>query len=132
MLTKFDNTARLIKRGNIVALRQELESGLSPDLANQFSWTLLMLAAMTGNTSIGQFLISKGAEIDRTNEFGETALSLAAHSGHIPFMRLLLANGASLECRPHGYVMSDWLPVASGLEARKLAAVLDLLGNPAP
>lgn len=128
----FDEAEHFIKRGDIVSLRHVLENGVSPDLANQFSWTLLMLAAMTGNTGIGQLLVSNGAEINRTNKFGETALSLAAHSGHIPFMRLLLANGASSECRPHGHSLQDWLSVSAGLEAKKLASILKLLTDQMP
>ena len=89
----FDEAHTLIKKGDLVSLRHELDRGLSPNLSNQFSWTLLMLAALEGNTSIGELVISRGAPLDTTNNFGETALSLAAHGGHAPFVRILLANG---------------------------------------
>ena|SRR5437899_2931511 len=85
----FDEAHTLIKKGDLVSLRHELDRGLSPNLSNQFSWTLLMLAALEGNTSIGELLISRGAPLDTTNDFGETALSLAAHRGHAPFVRIL-------------------------------------------
>ena len=61
---------------------------MSPNLSNQFSWTLLMLAAIKGNLTIGELLISSGADIDAINDFGETALSLAAHGGHTRFVRV--------------------------------------------
>jgi ankyrin repeat protein len=80
----FDEAHRVIKEGDILSLRCELEKGTSPNLANQFSWTLLMLAAMTGNTSMGELLVSNGADVNSANDFGESALSLAAHFGHIP------------------------------------------------
>jgi Ankyrin repeats (3 copies) len=76
----FDQAHRLIKNGDLVSLRHELDAGTSANLVNQFSWTLLMLAAFEGNTTIGKLLISRGATIDKTNDFGETALSLAAHA----------------------------------------------------
>jgi len=63
---------------------------MDPDLSNQFSWTLLMLAAITGNTRIVELLIERGANLDKINDFGEAALSLAAHQGHAPFLELLL------------------------------------------
>ena len=127
----FDEAHRLIKKSDVVSLRHELDGGLSPNLSNQFSWTLLMLAAIEGNTSIGELLISRGGALDKTNDFGETALSLAAHGGHTSFIRLLLTNGASTECRPHGHSLEDWLRVASGLPQDKISSILDLLAKTA-
>jgi ankyrin repeat protein len=125
----FDEAHRLIKKADIVSLRHELDEGASPNSANRFSWTLLMLAAIEGNAPIGELLISRGAALNRTNDFGETALSLAAHGGHASFIRLLLANGASTDCRPHGNSLKDWLRVASGLPQDKITSILDLLAN---
>jgi ankyrin repeat protein len=118
-MMNFDEAHRLIKKGDVVALRHGLDVGLSPNLSNQVSWSLLMLAALKGNTSIGELLISKGAAINTTNDFGETAISLAAHHGHVSFIQILLASGASAECRPHGHTLEDWLKTASGLSQRK-------------
>ncbi|MGB8113516.1 MAG: ankyrin repeat domain-containing protein, partial [Candidatus Sulfotelmatobacter sp.] len=94
----FDEASKLIKRGDITRLRDALERGLNPDLCNKNSWSLLMIAALEGNTSIGRSLIEKGADLDKRNKFRETALSLAAHSGHPSFVKLLLTSGASLDC----------------------------------
>ena len=105
----FDEASKLIKMGNIIHLRLQLQEGLSPNLANQYSWTLLMIAALKGNTSVGSLLIESGAELDRRNKFNETALSLAAHSGHPSFVELLLTSGASLDCHPFGNTFDDWL-----------------------
>lgn len=127
----FDDAHSLIKKGDIVSLRHELEGGASPNLSNQFSWTLLMMAAIEGNTAIGELLISRGAALDKSNDFGETALSLAAHGGHASCIRLLLANGAPTDCRPHGHSLKDWVTVASGLPQDKLASILGLLANTA-
>ena len=105
----FDEASKLIKKGDIIRLRKELQDGLSPKLANRYSWTLLMIAALEGNTSIGSLLIESGAELDRRNKFHETALSLAAHSGHPSFVALLLTGGASLDCHPFGNTFDAWL-----------------------
>ncbi|MGC2694880.1 MAG: ankyrin repeat domain-containing protein [Candidatus Angelobacter sp.] len=105
----FDEASKLIKKGDIIHLRKGLQDGLSPNTANQYSWTLLMIAALEGNTSIGSLLIESGAELDRRNKFHETALSLAAHSGHPSFVALLLTGGASLDCHPFGNTFDAWL-----------------------
>ena len=106
----FDECHRAIKRGDVLLLRHAIEAEqLDPNLHNRFSWTLLMLAALEGNTSIGSLLIENGAELDTRNKFKATALSLAAESGHSSFVRLLLASGASLECRPFGNTFDAWL-----------------------
>src|ERR1700722_27679 len=104
----FDETSKLIKKGDIIRLRKELEDGLSPNMANQYSWTLLMVAALEGNTSIGSLLIESGAELDIRNNRRETALSLAAHTGHSSFVSLLLTGGASLDCHPFGNTFDAW------------------------
>jgi ankyrin repeat protein len=109
----FDEASKLIKNGDIIRLRKELQDGLSPNMANQYSWTLLMIAALEGNTSIGSLLIESGAELDSRNKFHDTALSLAAHTGHPSFVGLLLTGGASLECHPFGNTFDAWLDWAS-------------------
>jgi ankyrin repeat protein len=105
----FDEANRIIKKGDLIALRNELEGGLDPNLCNQYAWTLLMIAAMEGDTSIGRLLIEKGADLDRRNDHRDTALSLAAHTGHPSFVKLLLESGASLECYPFGNSIDIWL-----------------------
>jgi ankyrin repeat protein len=126
-IMNFDEVHRLIKKGDVTALCQELDGGLSPSLSNQFDWTLLMLAAIEGRTAIGELLVSRGAELDTLNDFGETALSLAAHGGHTAFVRVLLANGASTACKPHGHSLEDWLRLASGLREDQIASILALI-----
>ena len=105
----FDEASKLIKKGDIIRLRKELQDGLSPNMANQYSWTLLMIAALEGNTSIGSLLIESGAELDSRNKSHATALSWAAHTGHSSFVSLLLNHGASLECYPFGNTFDAWL-----------------------
>jgi hypothetical protein len=124
---RFDALHRLIKKSDIISLRRELDLGMNPDLSNRFRWTLLMLAALEGKLSIGELLISKGAEVNATNGFGETALSLAAHRGHMRFIKLLLAHGAFGDCRPHGSGLEDRLRSSSGLPQDKIASIMNLV-----
>ena len=124
-----DEAHRLIKKGDLISLRRELDGGISPDLPNKFSWTLLMLAALEGNVAVGELLLSRGASVNKTNDFGETALSLAAHNGHIGFVRILLDHAASKYCRPHGTTLENWMEVASGLPQDKIRLILDLINS---
>ncbi|MGX8013840.1 ankyrin repeat domain-containing protein [Mesorhizobium sp. ORM8.1] len=124
----FDEAHRCIKRGDLLSLNRALDDGLDPNLANRFAWTLLMLAAMEGNTRAGEVLFAKGAKINAANDIGDTALSLAAHAGQVKFTRWLLLIGASTDCRPHGHDMATWIKMSSGLPGDKLAKVLSLIG----
>jgi ankyrin repeat protein len=125
----FAEAHTVIKKGDLISLRRALDEGLDPDLANQFSWTLLMLAAMQGNSSIAELLVARRAHVNKTNDFGETALSLAAHFGHISFIKVLLIHGASPSCHPHGHPLEDWLKAASGLPQDRIAAILKLING---
>jgi len=128
----FDEAHRRIKRGDRLALVGALDQGLDPNLANQFSWTLLMLTAIQGNVQIAEALVSRGAKVDSVNNFGETALSLAAHAGHERFVRWLLDRGASSDCKPHGWTLAEWIATASGLPPEKIVAITSILGVPLP
>ncbi len=123
-LMTFDDARRAIKTANLLSIRLALDGGMSPNLSNKFSWTLLMIAAVVGNTKIGELLIERGANPDKMNDFGETAFSLAAHAGHMPFVELLLTKGASTECQPRGHSLGDWVTNTSGPPPDKIAAIL--------
>ena len=125
MLT-FDQASKVIKSGNIVLLRTELDAGLSPNLANKYSWTLFMLAALRGNTCIGRLLIERGAEVGRTNMFQQTASLLAACQGNISFVRMLRAAGASLEPDQRSK-LEPWLRLFYHLPEVKIKKLLSLL-----
>lgn len=78
----FDRIHRLVKKGDILGLRSELDDGLQPNLTNRFGWSLLMLAALHGRTDMIDLLLSRGADPTVTNQFGDTADSLARGKGH--------------------------------------------------
>ncbi len=103
---------KAIKRGDSEAIGKAFEAGLDPDLANKGGWTILMLAAMKGNSKIGKLIIDSGADLNKRTAHRDTAFSLAALSGSASFVELLLAEGASLDCYPHGNSLDsylDWL-----------------------
>ena len=91
----FEEAHIAIKKGDVISLRHALDSGMTPDLSNQFSWTLLMLAAIEGNTAVADLLVSRGADVNRANKFSDTPLSLARAGKHPQFVKILLSYGAS-------------------------------------
>ena len=80
--TRFYEIHRLIKHGDVLGLRQALESGLDPNLKNRFGWTLLMLSALHGRTDMAAILIAKGADVSSVNKSGDSAASLAELKKH--------------------------------------------------
>jgi len=123
----FDEAHVAIKRGQTSLLEEAFAAALSVNASNRFGWTLLMIAALKGDTTIGTLLLERGADVAPLNNFGESALSLAAHRGHLPFVRLLMSRGASIEVRPHGHDLESWLRCASGLPAAKIDAIVEAL-----
>jgi len=125
----FDEVDRFIKKGDVVALRRALDQGVSPNLAHRFSCTLLMSAALGGNTRVGRLLIERGASVDHANNRGETALWHAAHMGQTSFVELLLEHGASPECCPYAASLESWLDSASGLPKSRIIAIMRLINT---
>lgn len=86
----FDEAHRAIKTGDLARLRKELDNGLNPNLANQNFWTLLMLAAVEGNTSIGRLFIQQGADFGQSKQRSSNS-SFARCTHGPPFIRQTLA-----------------------------------------
>lgn len=98
----FEQFHRLIKKGDVIAVRELIASGVEADLRNRFAWTPLMLAASEGRTPIVSLLLSEGADVQAVNDFGASALAYAALRGKCRTIQALLDAGASLDIRPHG------------------------------
>jgi ankyrin repeat protein len=122
----FKHVNRLIKHGEIVAIRTLLDGGLSPNFANKFGWTILILAAAEGNTSLGELLISRGADVNLAfqrdlNVRPLTPFDHAIIAGRIGFAKLLLDHGAIPD-----HNLAGWLPrtVLTQKQAEKVLAMV--------
>jgi uncharacterized protein len=98
--TQFEAIHRLIKQGDLAALRKELESGVDPNLQNQHGWTILMLAAMHGKSDMAELMLAYGADPTLKNAFGDTAAGLALLKGHKTTEEMV-------EVRPQSYAEDD-------------------------
>jgi uncharacterized protein len=77
-----------------------MDSGLDPNLQNQYGWTILMLAAMHGKSDMVELILAYGADPSRRNKFGDTAVELAHLKGH-------KRTEEKVEPRPQAYVEDD-------------------------
>lgn len=118
----YEKLYREIKAGRLTAVQAFLDKGGDPNLSNRYGWSLLMAAAMKGNSRITTLLLDRGAHINKSNDFGETALALAAGGGFPKTVKLLLSQGASLDVHPHGQSLSAYMRYA-----RQASAAVDSL-----
>jgi ankyrin repeat protein len=85
----------LIKRGDEINLRKALDERLDPNLVNQNGWSLLMLAAVEGDVSLGRLLLEHNANPALKNNKDDTALTMATHRGFTAFVKLLEEHGTA-------------------------------------
>ena len=64
--------------------------------------TPLMAAAMSGNTSLVEALLERGADANLKNDHGVTALMMSSGSGNVRISSLLLDNGADPDIKGRG------------------------------
>lgn len=74
-----------------------LDSGVSPDLFEQYYATPLHAASANGRLDNVNLLLRRGACVDTEDRFGCTPLFSAAHEGDVEVMKALLDAGADTE-----------------------------------
>jgi uncharacterized protein len=127
----FDQFHRLIKKGDIIAVRDFIASGVDANLRNRFGWTPLMLAANEGHSPIVSLLLSAGADVQAVNDFGASALAYAALGGKCRTIQVLLGAGASLDVRPHGVSLLEFAGWGGGrFETQRHFELLQAAGAP--
>ncbi|MEX2381696.1 MAG: ankyrin repeat domain-containing protein [Opitutales bacterium] len=85
------------RQGETSELEPMLDAGLSPNLADHKSNSLLMLAAYNGNLETARLLLSRGAEVDHRNDRGQTPLGGVAFKGYPELIDLLIEAGAEVD-----------------------------------
>ncbi|XP_076812635.1 fibronectin type 3 and ankyrin repeat domains 1 protein-like [Clavelina lepadiformis] len=87
-----------IDGGNCELIQWMIDDGAPVDIKDKTSgWTpLLRCAAITGDPSVAEVLLSSGAEVDCTDIDGKTALMIASLNGYMAFVEKLVENGADV------------------------------------
>ncbi|XP_073650428.1 protein phosphatase 1 regulatory subunit 16A isoform X1 [Tursiops truncatus] len=82
--------------GSCSEVRQFLESGVSPDLANEDGLTALHQSCIDDFREMVQQLLEAGAKVNARDSECWTPLHAAATCGHLHLVELLIAGGADL------------------------------------
>lgn len=82
------------REGNLDVVKALVQAGADIDKRNAVRETPIMLAAITGDTKIVEYLLSKEAQI---NQPGWTPLLYAATNGHVEVIKLLIENHAYID-----------------------------------
>ncbi|XP_037348560.1 protein phosphatase 1 regulatory subunit 16A [Talpa occidentalis] len=83
-------------RNDLEEVRQFLESGVSPDLANEDGLTALHQSCIDDFREMAQQLLDAGATVNARDSEGWTPLHAAATCGHLQLVELLITRGADL------------------------------------
>lgn len=83
-------------RNDLEEVRQLLESGVSPDLANEDGLTALHQSCIDDFREMVQQLLEAGAKVNARDSECWTPLHAAATCGHLHLVELLIARGADL------------------------------------
>lgn len=77
------------KKGDIVSVKNLIESGTPIDSQNASGHTALMYATALGHIKLVEFLAEKGANLSLKNKFGFTAIKLARIKKHTQVIEVL-------------------------------------------
>jgi ankyrin repeat protein len=90
------------RRGDNETVKRFLDGGMDVNLLDKRDEelsTILMVAAMAGQTEAAKILIARGAALDTKTKKGRTALTWAAWRGMTDTVKALLASGAEVNTR---------------------------------
>ena len=87
------------KDGDMKAVKKYISSGKDVNIRNDSGRTLLMFAAVGGQTEIAELLIEEDADVNMRGEEGKTALHAAAFFCHTEIVKLLIDKGADVNAR---------------------------------
>lgn len=117
-----------IQEGQIRGVKDALAAGADVNGKSEVGLSPLILAAMTGKTSIVEALCDAGASLNQTvtgkaaNTDGFTALHFAALNGHEEVAQLLLTKGAERNAKAANGLTP--LALATALKQQEVVAVL--------
>ena len=91
-----DTLHDVARSGDVETLKQSLDQGADLEQPTETGETLLISAALAGQSGVAEVLISRGANILARNQKGLTPLHAAAYAGHVDVVALLIESGADV------------------------------------
>lgn len=116
------------RRGDLEGVKSFLDSGLDPntrDPRDKENSTVLMVAAMVGQTKVIELLLDHRADVDARTNHGRTALMWGAWRGRNEAVKALLAKGADINAVDDAGVSALFLSIG----ANQPAVVKTLVAN---
>lgn len=92
-----DSIVHIVRAGDASRLRDLLDRGLDPNLANGRGDSLLLLASYHGHRAVAHALLDHGAHPDQPNARGQTPLAGATFKDDPDMVELLLHHGADAD-----------------------------------
>jgi ankyrin repeat protein len=119
-----DSLTWAVKHGDLVALRNALQSAPDLDGVDSQGWSPLFHAAHRGNAEAIRLLIGAGADVNLGHETGFTALFSAVSNGHVEAVRALLDAGAK-EAPVQGIALRSYCHSENSERNKTILAMLD-------
>ncbi len=102
-------------RGDLAAIRRELQSGVLVDARMDGELTPLHVACLYGRLDAAELLLAEGADVSLTDHEGNAALHIASFLGHEDLVRALLLADAEPTLRNElGFSSSDLVAIEWG------------------
>ena len=112
------------RSGDVQALDQLLDQGISIEAANASMETPLIVAALAGNHVIVRMLVQRGADVHARNDRGMTPLHAAAYSGSLDAILDLVGAGAKVNDNENFFKIT---PLHAAAEENHVPAVKALI-----
>jgi ankyrin repeat protein len=90
-----------VRRGDLEAVRAQLEKDAKVNSKDRDSRTALMIAACHGHVEVVQALIDAGADVDKQSKRAGTALMFAAQNGHVEVAHALIDEDADVKAQDY-------------------------------
>ncbi|MGH8120270.1 MAG: ankyrin repeat domain-containing protein [Gammaproteobacteria bacterium] len=90
------NIAGAIKEGHSAEVRTYLDHGGDPNIVNDMSQSLLLLAAIEKHPDIVHLLLVKGANPNSADQLGQTPLFFASYNQDLDSVAALITAGANV------------------------------------
>ena len=124
-----DNLVRLVEKGDVEAVREQLAQGGDPNQWDHRGWSMMHYAAQGGSIPMFAMLVEHGGDLQRPTSVGNAPLHFAAWKGHRDLVAWLLERGARVRTHTRAGKWTGWTPLHVALLEKHKAVVQLLLDH---